>query len=219
MFTGIVEGIGLVTGLVAREGAWRLTVKPGPGVGESRIGDSVAVNGACLTVVEQRAGVLAFDIGPETLRATALGDLAVGDPVNLERPLGLGAPLGGHLVLGHVDGVGALIRVVQERDTVRARVSVPDRSLMRYLIPKGSVAVDGVSLTVAALDDEEFEVMLIPHTLAQTTLGKKGEGARVNLEMDVIGKYLFRFLLTGAGPEATLLESFLSRHLVTRETT
>ena len=219
MFTGIVEGIGLVTGLVAREGAWRLTLKPGPGVGESGIGDSVAVNGACLTVAADRDGVLAFDIGPETLRATALGELVVGDPVNLERPVRLGSHLGGHLVLGHIDGVGTLTRVVQERDTVRASVSVPNRSLMRYLIPKGSVAVDGVSLTVASLEDEEFEVMLIPHTLAQTTLGKKGNGARVNLEMDVIGKYLYRFLLTGTGPEAAVLESFLSRHLLSREIT
>jgi riboflavin synthase len=153
----------------------------------------VAVNGACLTVVERSAGLLAFDLGPETLKATALSDLVLGDRVNLERPARLGAPLGGHLVLGHVDGVGTLATVIPDRDTVRARIRVPEPSLMRYLIPKGSVAVDGVSLTVAALDEESFEVMLIPHTLAVTTLGKRAEGARVNLEMDVIGKYLYRF--------------------------
>ncbi|MEK7878219.1 MAG: riboflavin synthase [candidate division NC10 bacterium] len=193
MFTGIVEAMGLVTGFEAREGAWRLTVKAGPVVNRSRVGDSVAVNGACLTVVERSAGLLAFALGPETLKATALSDLVLGDRVNLERPARLGAPLGGHLVLGHVDGVGTLATVIPDRDTVRARIRVPEPSLMRYLIPKGSVAVDGVSLTVAALDEESFEVMLIPHTLAVTTLGKRAEGARVNLEMDVIGKYLYRF--------------------------
>ena len=201
VFTGIVEVMGPVTAFKAREGAWRLTVKAGPGVNRSRVGDSVAVNGACLTVVERSAGALAFDLGPETLKRTALGDLVVGDRVNLERPIRLGAPLGGHLVLGHVDGVGTPTTMIPDRDTVRVRIRVPDPSLMRYLIPKGSVAVDGVSLTVAALDDESFEVMLIPHTLAVTTLGKKAEGARVNLEMDVIGKYLYRF----------------SRHLLRRE--
>jgi riboflavin synthase alpha subunit len=195
MFTGIVETTGLVTERVARDGAWRLAVKAGGGVGTSHVGDSVAVNGACLTVVEQTDGTLAFDLGPETLRTTALGDLAVGDLVNLECPARLGAPLGGHLVLGHVDGVGTVATWVLDRDTARARISVPDPSLMRYLIPKGSVAVDGVSLTVAALDDESFEVMLIPHTLVVTTLGKKTAGTRVNLEMDVIGKYLYRFML------------------------
>lgn len=219
VFTGIVEAVGLVTGLRACEGAWRLTVTSGRGIGESQVGDSVAVNGACLTVVERDDGVLAFDLGPETLRATALGDLVVGEPVNLERPVRLGAPLGGHLVLGHVDGVGTLTTMVMERDTARVRISVPDPPLMRYLIPKGSVAVDGVSLTVAALYDESFEVMLIPHTLAVTTFGKRAEGARVNLEMDVIGKYLYRFMLIGAGPEAVALEAFLSGHLLRRETT
>ena len=193
MFTGIVEVMGLVREFEPREGAWRLTVKGSSGVNRSRIGDSVAVNGACLTVVGRSAGALAFDLGPETLKRTALGDLAVGDRVNLERPVRLGTPLGGHLVLGHVDGAGTLTAMIPDSDTVRARIRVPDPSLMRYCIPKGSVAVDGVSLTVAALDDESFEVMLIPHTLAVTTLGKKAEGARVNLEMDVVGKYLYRF--------------------------
>jgi riboflavin synthase len=200
MFTGIVEAMGLVTGLRVGDGAWRLTVKAEGGVYESRIGASVAVNGACLTVTERGDGLLAFDLGPETLKATALGDLVVGDPVNLESPVCLGAPLGGHLVLGHVDGVGTLTSVARDQDTVRATISVSDPSLMRYLIPKGSVAVDGVSLTVATLDDRSFEVMLIPHTLARTTLGRKGEGARVNLEMDVIGKYLFRFAFLSSPP-------------------
>ena len=219
MFTGIVEAIGLVTGLAARQGAWRLTVKAGGEIDESPIGASVAVSGTCLTVVERGDGILAFDLGPDTLKVTALGDLVVGDSVNLERPVRLGAHLGGHLVLGHVDGVGTLTRRVKDRDTARATISVPDPSLMRYLIPKGSVAVDGVSLTVAALDDESFEVMLIPHTLAVTTLGRKAQGTRVNLEMDVIGKYLFRFMLMAEGPEAAALEAFLSRHLLRREST
>jgi riboflavin synthase alpha subunit len=195
MFTGIVEATGLVIERAPREGVWRLAVKAGGGVGASRVGESVAVNGACLTVVEATNGALAFDLGPETLKATALGDLEVGDLVNLERPARLGAPLGGHLVLGHVDGVGTVTMLAMEGEAARFGVAVPDLSLMRYLIPKGSVAVDGVSLTVVALDDDSFEVMLIPHTLAMTTLGKKTAGHRVNLEMDVVGKYLYRFHL------------------------
>ena len=202
MFTGIVEAMGFVKEIEPREGAWRLTVKAGQAVDLSQVGASVAVNGACLTVVGRDDGRLAFDLGPETLRSTALGDLAVEDAVNLERPARLGDPLGGHLVLGHVDGVGTLTAMVADHDTVRARISVAEPSLMRYLIPKGSVAVDGVSLTVAALGDRSFEVMLIPHTLAVTTLGRKVEGARVNLEMDVIGKYLFRFVQRAPGNEA-----------------
>jgi riboflavin synthase len=149
-------------------------------------------------VVERDGGSLAFDVGPETLRVSALGDLAPGEPVNLERPLRLGAPLGGHLLLGHVDGVGTVDARVREGDTLRMRVALPEPSLERYLIPKGSVAVDGVSLTVAGLAPGRFEVMLIPHTLAVTSLGTLAFGARVNLEMDLIGKYLFRFFQTAS---------------------
>ena len=198
MFTGIVEELGEVAELERRGGAWRLTVKAGRVLEGSDPGASLAVNGVCLTVLERGGGSLAFDLGPETLRVSALGELAPGDPVNLERPLTLGAALGGHLLLGHVDGVGTVAAAVPEQDTLRMLIALPDPSLERYLIPRGSVAVDGVSLTVAGLGPGHFEVKLIPHTLAVTTLGARASGARVNLEMDLIGKYLFRFLETGS---------------------
>jgi len=198
MFTGIVEELGEVVDLDARAGSVRLTLKAGRLLEGSDQGASLAVNGVCLTVVERDGGSLAFDVGPATLRVSALGDLAPGDPVNLERPLRLGAPLGGHLLLGHVDGVGTVDALVREGDTLRMRVALPEPSLERYLIPKGSVAVDGVSLTVAGLAPGRFEVMLIPHTLAVTSLGTLALGARVNLEMDLIGKYLFRFFQTAS---------------------
>lgn len=198
MFTGIVEEVGEVAQLLPREGSWRLTVKAERVLDGSELGASLAVNGVCLTVAERGGGWLAFDLGPETLRASALGDLTPGDPVNLERPVRLGAPLGGHLVLGHVDGVGTVAAAVREGGTLRMSVALPDPALERYVIPKGSVAVDGVSLTIAGLAPGSFEVMLIPHTLAATALGRRGPGARVNLELDVIGKYLFRFLDSGA---------------------
>jgi riboflavin synthase len=160
-------------------------------------GASIAVNGACLTVVERHPDRLAFDLGPETLARTALGELARGDAVNLERPLRLGGLVGGHLVQGHVDGIGVVADLRRDGETARLRIEWADRALDPLLIPQGSVAVDGVSLTVAALDRNALEIMLIPHTLAQTTLGRLEAGKRVNLEMDMIGKYVQRFLSLG----------------------
>ena len=195
MFTGIVEALGGVswveTGVrggrrlgvaVPDEPGWRLAV-----------GESVAVSGVCLTVVDAAAGRLAFDLAEETLRVTTLGALGVGDPVNLERPLRFDGRLGGHLVLGHVDGMGRVAAVRPEGDGARVDVEAPAR-LRPLLIPKGSVTVDGVSLTVAFLDGDVFAVALIPHTLAVTTLGQRRPGDRVNLEMDVIGKYVRGFV-------------------------
>jgi riboflavin synthase alpha subunit len=192
MFTGIIEQMGTVTAFDPRMDGARLelatTLAP-----ECGVGASLAVSGVCLTVVAQADGRLAFDVGPETLRATALAELAPGQPVNLERPLRFGGALGGHLVLGHVDGVGTVAEVVRQT-SARLRLRLPSAELEPLLVPKGSVAVDGVSLTVAAVGDMTFEVMLIPYTLAATTLGRAVPGRRVNLEMDVIGKYLVRSL-------------------------
>jgi riboflavin synthase len=166
---------------------------------DSDLGASVAVNGVCLTVVARAAGELVFEMGPETLTRTALGRLATGDRVNLERPLRFGGSLGGHLVLGHVDGIGTVEAVTRVESTARVRITLGDSSLAPLLIPQGSVAVDGVSLTVAALAGTTFEVMLIPHTLAATTLHALGAGQAVNIETDVIGKYVVRSLaLKGA---------------------
>jgi len=196
MFTGLIEEVGEVLGI---EG-YRLVVSARVVLADAADGSSVAVNGVCLTVVARGAGRLGFDLGPETLARTALGDLGAGDRVNLERPLRLGAPVGGHLVQGHVDGVGVVTQLSREGETARLGLECQDEALAALLIPQGSVAVDGVSLTVAALDGPAFEIMLIPHTLGQTTLGGLKAGKRVNLEMDMIGKYVQRFLsLQGEG--------------------
>jgi riboflavin synthase len=190
MFTGIIEEMGRVLGL---EGA-RLTIAAERVLAGTDIGASLAVNGACLTVVERAGERLGFDLGPETLAVTALGDLRPGDHVNLERPLALGGFVGGHLVLGHVDGTGVVAESRPTGDSARVRIEWQHDGMAPLLIPKGSVAVDGVSLTVAALSARSFEVMLIPHTLAQTTLGAARAGRRVNLEADMIGKYVLRAL-------------------------
>ncbi len=199
MFTGIVEEVGKVLAATSVGSVRRLTVRAATILDGSDLGASVAVNGACLTVVARDAGMLAFDVGPETIERTTLGRLTPGSAVNLERPLRLGTPLGGHLVLGHVDGVATVNEVTRVELTARVRIALPDPEFAALLVPKGSVTVDGVSLTVASLAAAAFEVMLIPHTLAATTLGQLRAGQAVNVEADVIGKYVVRSLaLRGA---------------------
>src|SRR5213592_630558 len=191
--------MGTVVTLVRAGALLRLGVQAGATLERSDVGASVAVNGACLTVVERLPDGFVFELGPETLARTTLGRLQPGDPVNLERPLRFGGALGGHLVLGHVDGVGTVEDVTRVESTTRVRVALPGRELEPLLIPQGSVAVDGVSLTVAGLGDMSFEVMLIPYTLGATTLGRLRPGQATNVEADVIGKYLVRSLaLRGA---------------------
>ena len=190
MFTGIVEE----TGRVLRRAGARLVVGAGVTLDATQLGSSLAVNGVCLTAVELGADSVGFDVGPETFARSALGDLSPGDEVNLERPMRLDGFVGGHLVLGHVDGVGVVEAVEREAETARLRIEWQDEGLGPLLIPKGSVAVDGVSLTVAVLGARAFEIMVIPHTLERTTLGGLKAGRRVNLEMDVIGKYVLRAL-------------------------
>jgi len=194
MFTGIVEEVGSIRAIEQRPQVARLEIEARVTLDGVDLGGSVAVNGVCLTVIERRPSGFVFEIGPETISRTALRHLAPGDPVNLERPLRFGGALGGHLVLGHVDGVGTVDAVTRVESTARVRVTLPSRELEPLLIPQGSVAVDGVSLTVAALGDRSFEVMLIPHTLAVTTLGRLKPGQAANIEADVIGKYLVRSL-------------------------
>lgn len=190
MFTGIVEE----RGTVVEAGATRLVVGCRTVVTDSDIGASVAVNGVCLTVVAKSTGDLSFDLSPETLDRSTLGRLGPGDPVNLERPVTLSARLGGHLVQGHVDGVGEVTGM--ERDDegcALLTVRVPE-GLLRYVVEKGSISVDGVSLTVAAIAGEGIAVAMIPHTLAVTTLGTVVPGDPVNLEVDVIAKYVERLM-------------------------
>ena len=194
MFTGIVEEVGTVVEVARGSRTARLEVEATLTTEGSEVGASVAINGVCLTVVVRRPRGFAFDVGPETLAVSALGELGPGDGVNLERPLRFGGALGGHLVLGHVDGVGTVEEESRVESTARIRIALAGPELEPLLIPKGSVAVDGVSLTVAALGPQVFEIMLIPHTLSATTLGRLHAGRRVNIETDVIGKYLQRAL-------------------------
>ncbi|MBI2206567.1 MAG: riboflavin synthase [Candidatus Rokubacteria bacterium] len=191
MFTGIVEEVGVVRRVARRGGTSRIEIAARATMDGSELGASVAVSGACLTVVAKDADGFAFEIGPETLARTTLGRLEAGDRVNLERPLRLGGSLGGHLVLGHVDGVGTVDATTRVESTARVRVGF-DAALDALMIPQGSVAIDGVSLTIAALGSGWLEVMLIPHTLGVTTLGRLTVGDRVNIEADVIGKYVVR---------------------------
>jgi riboflavin synthase len=198
MFTGIVEELGEIVSVEHLAEAARLTVR-GPRVtADAAHGDSIAVNGVCLTVTAVADATFTADVMAETLNRSALGALAPGSPVNLERSLRVGDRLGGHMVQGHVDGVGTVVSRVSEAHWDVVRVAVPP-GLCRYLVEKGSVTVDGVSLTVSALGDGAgeqpwFEVSLIPTTLAGTTLGHVPPGGRVNLEADVIGKYVERML-------------------------
>lgn len=193
MFTGIVEELGEVRVAPDREPA-RLVVAAATTLADATIGASVAVNGVCLTVVAHDATTLTFDVAPETLARSTLGGLGVGDPVNLERPVRLSDRLGGHLVQGHVDGVGTVAARTPDGDgSVRVTVDAPP-ALLRHVVEKGSVTVDGVSLTVTDVDDTSFSVALIPHTLAVTTLGSRPPGATVNLETDVVAKYVDRLL-------------------------
>ena len=193
MFTGLVSEVGRVAAVEETGAGVRLRVQAPETAQRTEIGDSVAIGGVCLTAVANEKDTLAFDAVPETLARTTLGRLAPGSAVNLEPALRAGDPLGGHVVQGHVDGVGRVRSVDPEGDGRRIWVDVaPD--LIRYAVEKGSIAVDGVSLTVAALDDTGFAVALIPHTLAVTTLGGLAPGDEVNLEMDVLAKYVERLL-------------------------
>jgi riboflavin synthase len=193
MFTGIVEELGEVEALTDLGDSVRLQVRGPRVVGDAERGDSIAVNGVCLTVVDATGDTFTADVMRETLDRSSLGALRPGDPVNLERSLRLDGRLGGHVVQGHVDGTGTVLARIPSEHWEVVRVSLP-ADLARYLVLKGSIAVDGVSLTVSALDDTTFEVSLIPTTLALTTLGHKGVGADVNLEVDVLAKYVERLL-------------------------
>ena len=195
MFTGIVEELGVVDGVVDQGDAVRLTVR-GPHVTvDAGLGDSIAVNGCCLTVAERDQETFTADVMRETLAKTSLGDLAPGDRVNLERAVTPQTRLGGHIVQGHVDATGEVRGRTPSEHWEVVEIGLPG-GLARYLVPKGSITVDGVSLTVVDVGPDSFTVSLIPETLARTTLGFKQPGDRVNLEVDVIAKYVERLLGT-----------------------
>ncbi|AXG76843.1 riboflavin synthase [Streptomyces paludis] len=193
MFTGIVEELGEVTAVENLGDASRFRLR-GPVVTEgAKHGDSIAVNGVCLTVVELAGGEFTADVMAETLKRSSLGALVPGSRVNLERPMALGGRLGGHLVQGHVDGTGTIVERVPSEHWEIVRIALP-AGLSRYLVEKGSITVDGVSLTVVDAADDHFTISLIPTTLALTTLGLKGPGDPVNLEVDIIAKHVERLL-------------------------
>ncbi len=193
MFTGIVEAVGRVVALEPGGKLTRLTLEA-PEITEGvEVGDSVAINGCCLTVVAHDARTLAFEAIQETLDTTSVGNLCVGSRANLERAMLAGGRLDGHIVLGHVDGSGTVRALTREGDDVRLDVECGPE-VAEYLVPKGSVAIDGVALTVCGAREDGFDVALIPHTLAVTTLGERLTGDRVNLEADVLGKYVKKYL-------------------------
>ena len=188
MFTGLVEATGTVRAVEPDGDGARIEVATAL-AGRLSAGDSIAVNGVCLTAVDAADGGFRADVMAETLRRSSLGPLAPGDPVNLELPLRAGAPMGGHVVQGHVDGTGTVAGVREEGFARLVRIEC-DPELLRYVVEKGPIAVDGVSLTVAAVDESAFEVSLIPETLERTTLGDASAGRVVNLEVDVLAKYV-----------------------------
>lgn len=192
MFTGLVEAVGTVVERKPLADGYRIRIET-PLAGELREGESLSVSGVCLTVLAPGAGELHADVGPETARITTLGAVERGDPVNLERAMRADGRLGGHLVLGHVDGLGLVRDRRPEEGCLWLTVAFPPE-LAPYFIRKGSVAVDGVSLTLAGLGQDQFDVQIIPHTTSVTTLGRLRAGDRVNLECDMIGKYIVRGL-------------------------
>lgn len=192
MFTGIVEGLALVKSVAkAKKGADTvMRVKLGKMAKGLKRGDSVCINGTCLTVTKLNKGEAQFEMVAETMRRTSLGAVKPGDRVNIERSMKVGDRLEGHFVLGHVDGTATILDKIEKQSETTMWFSLDDRSLSSALVPKGSIAVDGISLTVVDVDGEKFSVSLIPHTLAITSLGAKKKGDRVNIETDVLSKYV-----------------------------
>ena len=201
MFTGIIEGLGTIAAIQASGKGRRLTVTADFDLLHSRVGDSIAVNGACLTAVEIGSRRFVADVSPETLDRTTFGKAKIGEKVNLERALRLSDRLDGHLVSGHIDGMGTMEQKKTAGNAVIVIIKVPE-SLSRYMIQKGSVAVDGISLTINQCSAGNFEVSIIPHTAGLTTIGFKAVGSPVNIETDIIGKYVERFLIPHHQPRA-----------------
>jgi riboflavin synthase len=214
MFTGIIQGMGVIRNLTRRGADASLEVETDLSLDDVALGDSIAVDGACLTVTAKTARTFKADVSAETLSRTTLGAARVGGEANLEKALRLGDFLGGHLVLGHVDGIGRIAARTVRDSSLLIGVDL-DASLMRYVVEKGSVAVDGVSLTVNRCEKTRFYVNTIPHTAAATTLGRKRTGEAVNIETDIIGKYVERLAAPYTGPAPAvggLSRDLLSRH-------
>ena len=200
MFTGLVEGVGTIKGITRTRGDLRLTIMPLFDMSDCRQGDSICVSGVCLTVTQIKEGTISMDVSGETMARSTMDQLKNGDEVNLERSLRLSDRLGGHLVSGHVDGVGIILKKESVQRSWLMGIQI-DQNLSRYTIEKGSIAVDGISLTINRCQEGYFEVNIIPETSRQTTILKRKVGDRVNIETDLIAKYIERFFLKGRLPE------------------
>ena len=214
MFTGLIQDIGAIQSLERRGGGIFLSVATRLPLNDVKIGDSVAVDGACLTVIQLSAGAFTAEVSGETLKRTTLVEAGAGRRVNLEKSLRVSDFLGGHLVSGHVDGTGEIVKVTPEANSWRYHFRA-SFEISRYLIEKGSVAVDGISLTVAQIEDPEFAAAVLPFTAQSTTLGRKKAGDRVNLEIDPIAKYVEKFLRQGDRPaqkSSRIDGDFLAKH-------
>ena len=210
MFTGIVEDVGLVKVLQKNRGCMKITVVSSKIVSDVKLGDSIAVNGVCLTVTNYNERELTMDVMPETVKATNLDVLAVGDPVNLERAMPANGRFGGHFVSGHVDGIGKILRKRPLANAVYIDVELAEE-LIDYCIQKGSITIDGTSLTLFAVEKNSVTVSLIPHTYKETVLGMKNVGAHVNIETDLVGKYIMNQLQRGQ-VTSTITKDYLHQH-------
>jgi riboflavin synthase len=211
VFTGIVEEKGRVIRLERQGRVNRMTLEVPAGLTELSLGDSINVNGACLTVVDKKGQVITVDISSETLQRTNLSEMREGDEVNLERALRLADRLGGHFVTGHIDGVGTIIEKRNEGEFLHIRIRTP-QSVMKYIVQKGSIAIDGISLTVNECKGDEIRITLIPFTLQRTTLLEKRVGERLNVEADILGKYVENFLGGKSIEDKKFDREFLKMH-------
>lgn len=211
MFTGIIEDTGKVISVESHGREKRVTIGLPSHLTEVQVGDSINVNGACLTVAKINGQTVHVDVSQETLERTVLGELREGDQVNLERALKLSDRLGGHIVTGHIDGIGVIVDKRKERDFLQLRLKIPE-SVSRYVVEKGSIAVDGISLTVNECQGQEVQITLIPYTIEKTTLKDKKAGDRVNLEADILGKYVEKLVGQRDKKSGQMDRSFLIEH-------
>jgi len=214
MFTGVIEGVGKVRKARRKGDGLELEIACDFDLERSNVGDSISVNGCCLTVTSRLGKCFWADVSRETVASSTLGDLAAGDPVNLERALKLGSRLDGHIVQGHADAVGKVLNIIEHSDSKEVIVEAPD-GLARYIVEKGSVAVDGVSLTINRVEDNRFYVMIIPHTELRSTFQHMRVGDRVNLEVDIIGKYVEKLTFLDSEQYekgSRITEEFLKKH-------
>lgn len=212
MFTGIIEEIGKITAVNKGQRSSQLWIQGELIMADLKLGDSVAVNGVCLTVSELKGRQWLADVMSETLKRSNLGELKPGSPVNLERAMPANGRFGGHLVAGHIDGTGQISQISQDENAILFEIRTAP-GVLHYIIEKGSITIDGISLTVTAVDDESFGVSIIPHTVKHTILGTRKKGDRVNLENDMVGKYLEKFLRMGSRQEDQASETEKSAEL------